>query len=80
MFPGRRPSKARALRSSSKARSEFVCTHATLRFAFETVDEGLFNGSLLAIDEFHHVSADEDSRLGALLRTSCGAQMRTSWR
>ena len=46
-----------------------VCTHATLRFAFEKLAPEAFNGTVLAIDEFHHVSADiEDSRLGALLR------------
>jgi superfamily II DNA or RNA helicase len=28
-----------------------------------------FNNVLLAIDEFHHVSADGDSRLGELLRS-----------
>ena len=46
-----------------------ICTHATLRFAFEEVDESKFNNTLLAIDEFHHVSADGDSRLGELLRS-----------
>ena len=46
-----------------------VCTHATLRFAFERLAPEAFNGTVLAIDEFHHVSADtESSRLGALLR------------
>ena len=46
-----------------------VCTHATLRFAFERLAAEAFNGTVLAIDEFHHVSADtEGSRLGALLR------------
>ena len=46
-----------------------VCTHATLRFAFEKLAPESFNGAVLAIDEFHHVSADtETSRLGALLR------------
>ncbi|MGX1696378.1 DEAD/DEAH box helicase [Microbacterium keratanolyticum] len=46
-----------------------VCTHATLRFAFEKLAPGSFDGTVLAIDEFHHVSADtESSRLGALLR------------
>lgn len=46
-----------------------VCTHATLRFAFEKLAPETFNGTVLAIDEFHHVSADtENSRLGALLR------------
>lgn len=45
-----------------------ICTHATLRFAFEHIDETKFNNTLLAIDEFHHVSADKDnSRLGSLL-------------
>ncbi|OFT55965.1 ATP-dependent helicase [Corynebacterium sp. HMSC05H05] len=46
-----------------------VCTHATLRFAFEKLTPDAFNGLVLAIDEFHHVSADlENSRLGYLLR------------
>ncbi|MEY8814953.1 DEAD/DEAH box helicase [Micrococcus luteus] len=46
-----------------------VCTHATLRFAFERLSPNTFDGTVLAIDEFHHVSADtESSRLGALLR------------
>ncbi|MCC5781699.1 ATP-dependent helicase [Kocuria sp. CCUG 69068] len=45
-----------------------VCTHATLRFAFEKIAPEAFNRTVLAIDEFHHVSADtEASRLGALL-------------
>ena len=46
-----------------------ICTHATLRFAFEEVEESKFNNTLLAIDEFHHVSADGDNRLGELLRS-----------
>ncbi len=45
-----------------------ICTHATLRFACEELDEIKFNNVLLAIDEFHHVSADVNSRLGELLR------------
>lgn len=46
-----------------------ICTHATLRFAYEELDDSMFDGTLLAIDEFHHVSADGDSRLGELLRS-----------
>ncbi|MAF88879.1 MAG: ATP-dependent helicase [Pseudomonas sp.] len=47
-----------------------ICTHATLRFAFEQIDESKFDDCLLAIDEFHHVSADkETSRLGTLLHS-----------
>ncbi|MEG0256446.1 MULTISPECIES: DEAD/DEAH box helicase [Lactobacillales] len=46
-----------------------VCTHATLRFAFEQLEDSLFDDCLLAIDEFHHVSADVNSKLGELLRS-----------
>ncbi|MEJ7643901.1 MAG: DEAD/DEAH box helicase [Chryseolinea sp.] len=45
-----------------------ICTHATLRFAFEELEENKFDNIIMAIDEFHHVSADVDSRLGELLR------------
>ncbi len=45
-----------------------ICTHATLRFACEEISEEKFNNCLLAIDEFHHVSADVNNRLGELLR------------
>ncbi len=46
-----------------------ICTHATLRFACEELPEQIFNDCLLAIDEFHHVSADVNNRLGDLLRS-----------
>ena len=46
-----------------------ICTHATLRFACEEFDETKFNDTLLAIDEFHHVSADVNSKLGELLKS-----------
>lgn len=46
-----------------------ICTHATLRFAFEALSPDAFNGCVLAIDEFHHVSSDVgSSRLGSLLK------------
>lgn len=44
-----------------------VCTHATLRFAFDTLAVTDFNDCVVAIDEFHHVSADGDNRLGSLI-------------
>ena len=44
-----------------------ICTHATLRFAFEAIDEKQLNDCLLAIDEFHHVSVDGDNKLGTVL-------------
>lgn len=46
-----------------------ICTHATLRFAFDGLDEKRLNDTLIAIDEFHHVSADGDNRLGEVMRS-----------
>lgn len=45
-----------------------VCTHATLRFAYEQLGTQAFDDCLVAIDEFHHASSDENSRLGELVR------------
>lgn len=45
-----------------------ICTHATLRFAFERVEPEAFDNCLVAIDEFHHVSADEANRLGDVIK------------
>jgi len=44
-----------------------VCTHATFRFAADKFDVDAFDGCLIAIDEFHHVSANPDNKLGAHL-------------
>ena len=44
-----------------------VCTHATFRFAVEKLGVGVFDDRLIAVDEFHHVSASEDSILGKQL-------------
>jgi len=46
-----------------------ICTHATLRFAFKELEDAKFDNCLLAIDEFHHVSADGENQLGELLRS-----------
>lgn len=46
-----------------------ICTHATLRFAFDELTPQDFDNTLLAIDEFHHVSASGDNRLGEVLRS-----------
>ena len=45
-----------------------VCTHATFRFAVDELGVDAFDDRLIAIDEFHHVSANPDNRLGAHLR------------
>lgn len=46
-----------------------ICTHATLRYAYQELEDNDFNDVLLAIDEFHHVSADGENVLGDVLRT-----------
>lgn len=40
-----------------------ICTHATLRFACAEIEDSKFNDMLIAIDEFHHVSADKESSI-----------------
>lgn len=53
--------------SDSKSKI-LICTHATLRFAYNELADSDFDNCLLAVDEFHHVSADtNNSRLGDLL-------------
>jgi superfamily II DNA or RNA helicase len=41
-----------------------VCTHATFRFAVDKFGVDAFDDRLIAIDEFHHVSANPDNKLG----------------
>lgn len=41
-----------------------VCTHATFRFAVERFGVAAFDDRLIAVDEFHHVSANPDNVLG----------------
>ena len=68
--PGSETSKVGAVkRFLEGSDTVMVCTHATLRFAHDAVDEELFSDTLVAVDEFHHVSADEGSRLGELVRS-----------
>lgn len=45
-----------------------VCTHATFRFTVERFGVEIFDDRLIAVDEFHHVSANPDSRLGDHVR------------
>lgn len=44
-----------------------LCTHSTLRFAFQRLKPSDFDNILLGIDEFHHSSAEESNILGALI-------------
>lgn len=52
---------------NSKAKV-LVCAHATLRNATKELNDDTFNDTLLAIDEFHHTSADANSNLGDVVR------------
>jgi len=47
-----------------------ICTHATLRFAWKSINNAeTFNGCFIGIDEFHHNSADvASSTLGELVK------------
>ena len=53
------------LESGDKA---LVCTHATFRFAVEKFGVEVFDDRLIAVDEFHHISANPDNRLGDHVR------------
>lgn len=45
-----------------------LCTHATLRFAWEKLHSvHQLDHALIAIDEFHHTSAEDGNKLGAML-------------
>lgn len=57
------------MNSNEKEDDILISTHATLRYAFEELDDSVFDNSLLAIDEFHHVSRDDSSVLGNALRS-----------
>jgi superfamily II DNA or RNA helicase len=45
-----------------------VCAHATLRNGMKELEDDCFDNVLLAIDEFHHTSADASSNLGDVVR------------
>ncbi len=69
--PGGDDRKVRAFRNFIEDKKEtiLICTHATLRFAFNQLKISSFDDTLLAIDEFHHVSAAIENRLGEVLNT-----------
>jgi hypothetical protein len=67
--PGEDGSKVNSVKSFLESDSQIlVCPHATFRNAVENFGVEAFDGRLLAIDEFHHVSADEDNVLGTQLK------------
>jgi len=67
--PGGEQRKTVAFKNFMESNDSIIlCTHATLRFAFDQIGADAFNNCLIAIDEFHHVSSDVESKLGELLR------------
>ena len=68
--PGGESSRVRVFKAFMESdASVLLCTHATLRFAFEQVGPEKFHDCLVAVDEFHHVSLDSESKLGELVRS-----------
>jgi hypothetical protein len=67
--PGGDKSKVKAFRRFMESDAEIlICTHATLRFACDELEDSKFNNCVLAIDEFHHVSSGDENRLGEILK------------
>lgn len=68
--PGEEKSKVTAFLNFLDSDEQIlVCTHATLRFAFDGLDPKKLDDTLVAIDEFHHVSAEGDNILGQVLKS-----------
>src|SRR5579859_1420169 len=67
--PGEEGSKVNSVKSFLEGEDKvLVCTHSTFRFAVERLGIEPFDDRLIAIDEFHHVSANEENVLGSQLK------------
>ena len=66
--PGEEGSKAASVKAFLDGpNTVLVCPHATFRNAVGKFGVDAFDDCLIAIDEFHHVSANPDNKLGAQL-------------
>ena len=66
--PGEDGGKVNSVQSFlDSADNVLVCTHATFRFAVDRFGVEVFDNCLIAVDEFHHVSANPDNKLGQQL-------------
>ncbi|WP_271947806.1 DEAD/DEAH box helicase [Ruegeria faecimaris] len=66
--PGTDGGKVKSVKSFLECSDRIlVCTHATFRFAVDKYGIEVFDDCLIAVDEFHHVSANPDNKLGAHL-------------
>ena len=67
--PGEEGGKIKSVKAFLESEDKnLVCTHATFRFAVENYGTEVFDNRLIAVDEFHHVSANPDNILGNHLR------------
>jgi len=67
--PGTEGGKVDAVKEFlESADTNLICTHASFRFAVEKYGVQVFDDRLIAVDEFHHVSANPDNRLGEHIR------------
>jgi superfamily II DNA or RNA helicase len=67
--PGEDGSKVTSVKSFLKSDAKIlVCTHATFRFSVKELGIQSFDDCLIAVDEFHHVSANPDNQLGFHLK------------
>ena len=66
--PGEEGGKVKSVRAFLDSEDRvLVCTHATFRFAVDQYGVDAFDQRLIAVDEFHHVSANPDNKLGTHL-------------
>ncbi|WP_295873810.1 DEAD/DEAH box helicase [uncultured Zhongshania sp.] len=66
--PGEDGGKVNSVKAFLESEAQvLVCTHATFRFAVEKFGLDAFDDRLIAVDEFHHVSANPDNILGVRL-------------
>jgi len=63
--PGEDGGKVKSVKSFLDSDDKvLVCTHATFRFAADQFGVEAFDDRLIAVDEFHHVSANPNAKLG----------------
>ena len=63
--PGNEGGKVKSLKAFLGSDDRvLICTHATFRFAVDRFGVEAFDGRLIAVDEFHHVSVSPDNKLG----------------
>ena len=63
--PGEEGSKVKSVKAFLDSGDPIlVCTHSTFRFSVDQFGVEAFDDRVIAVDEFHHVSANPDNKLG----------------